>query len=206
MQLHIAGKKADWASIPAAERNHYQRLAAASHSIVTPGNLVTITGFALVLIGCWQLSYDRLWLGLSLILVGRGCDIIDGWLAELTGTKSPLGRTLDALIDKLGSLAALIALYAAQLVPNWLLISIFGLQFITSLLSIAYQFSGNPRQPTREGKVGAAIYWIVVLGYILLAALDVHSGALRFSLAAAGVFSLLLGVIALRDYIRPHGG
>ena len=205
MQLHRAGERADWDGIPSNNHNGWQRLAARTYGIATPGNAATFIGFTLVLGGCWQLVGGKLWLGLILIFIGRSFDLVDGWLAEATGTKSPLGRGLDALIDKLGSLAALIALLATQLVPTWLLIGIFVLQFVTSLLSIAFQLEGKPRQPTREGKVGTAIYWVCIFGYVLLAAADVHAGILRLILASAGIIALVLGTMALRDYIRPRG-
>ena len=117
MQLHHSSGRPDWEATRPTERNSWQRLAARSHGWLAPANGLTLVGFGLVLGGSGYIFAHAYWWGLMLMLGGRLLDIADGWVAERTGTKSPLGEALDAGLDKVGGILALAVLVVTG-VPN----------------------------------------------------------------------------------------
>ncbi len=116
--LHRAGKRPQWEETPDLKRNAWQRMAAKTNGVVTPGNAVTMLGFAVVASGLNDIrSGDRL-KGVSKIVAGRACDLVDGAIAEWSKTKSPLGEALDAGIDKVEMAAALVMLGSSKEIPS----------------------------------------------------------------------------------------
>src|SRR4051794_15939162 len=100
LDLHHASE-ADWKRLPAAERNSWQRLAARTQGIVTPANLISLGGAAVVFYGLYLIAHSQIVTGILTVLAGRAADIIDGYIAHRTGTKSPLGEAVDVTIDKI---------------------------------------------------------------------------------------------------------
>lgn len=164
MKLHRAGSTPEWASIPVAERNLWQRLAARTNAVITPGNILTALGLILVCIGAWMLLSDRYTTAFICIAVGRFLDIADGWTAEKTKTKSPLGESLDASFDKLAALVVLVAFAAAGIAPFWLLALVLLPHLIISVVTGFAFFSQHKRlHPSRLGKISGAIAWLGLL-------------------------------------------
>lgn len=176
MDLHQSSDQPDWEAVAVKDRNHWQKRAATTKGIVTPANAATIIGFGLVLYGLLHIGWHHYWLGLSLIAVGRLFDILDGWLAQKTGTKSRLGESLDAVADKLGILAILIVFLTSHLIHIWLLIVIILPHIIMSLLALVSKLRNRPIHPTRTGKLGMALTWLCLVGFIILRATNTYSG------------------------------
>ncbi len=118
MQLHYATNRADWEAVPEPSRNRWQRLAARSHGVATPGNAVSLVGIVLVLAGLIIVSIENFWQGIGLILVGRVADILDGTIAARTGTKGPVGEVVDATFDKLAAIVVLAVFVALHWIPT----------------------------------------------------------------------------------------
>jgi len=189
MKLHRANAEADWERIPAAEHTAIQRLASRTHGIVTPGNICSALGLLLVSIGLYYVWRDQLWLGAGLIVIGRLCDLLDGSTAEMTHTKSPLGEAIDASIDKLEALLALVVIIATGFIPLLLAIIIGVENAVTVVLSLVAKYKGQSVHPVIAGKLGGAIEWIALIGFMLNAAITTNWPYSRVTFIGAYVLS-----------------
>lgn len=169
--LHQAHSKADWLIIPAQQRNRWQRVAFRSNGWITPANIVSLFGFIVVLVGLVHLLEERYAAALILVVIGRLADVLDGLVAERTGTKSLKGETIDVTLDKLAILGTFIVFIVGGLAPTFLLL-LLGLQHLISASIGGYvRLRRNNMHPTRLSKVVMATQWTVLAAYILLHAL-----------------------------------
>jgi cardiolipin synthase (CMP-forming) len=206
MNLHRTGKKPDWEKVPPAERSTYQRIAAQTGGLLTPPNVITAIGLVIVLYGLYALLTEFYWTGLICLAIGRLLDIVDGWVAEATGTKSPFGELLDATVDKIGTLLTIIVFFAAGIADWWLVSLLLLPQVVIPLVTLYKRAIKAPIHPTRIGKLSMAATWVSLLGLILLQAI-----ALPWPSAVAAIVYLLiglsvsLGLTALWQYATDRG-
>jgi phosphatidylglycerophosphate synthase len=177
MKLHYASDTSEWEARQPAKRNLWQKWANATHGVVTPGNVFSIVGIATVFVGLWAIADGQLWRGLWLLAGGRFCDVIDGTVANATGTKSPLGEAIDTTSDKVAAFATLFVFATSDIAP-WPVMLIIGLQslLIAGLGFTAYQLHKKPHT-VAAGKVGGASLWVGLLSFAFAAALHNHSTA-----------------------------
>ncbi len=167
MELHRTGKIAQWKTVSPDKQNSWQRLAARTDGVLTPGNVTSSIGLALVLAGLAAVIFHAYWLGISLVAIGRLADILDGILAERTATKSPLGETVDASFDKVGALATLLVLAVEGLLP-WAIAVIIGVQSTANIVLALYAHGkGSTLHPSKIGKLSAVGVWLCILIFAL---------------------------------------
>lgn len=196
MNLHRSNNKPDWELMDASDRNVWQRIAAVTTGIVTPGNVVTFIGILLVVVGLFEILKENYWWGSALIIVGRLCDLLDGWLAESTQTKSPLGELLDASIDKLGTILTIVVFYVAALAP-WLLLTALLLPHIwIAVIAFMARRKNEQLHPSRLGKISMALLWAALFGFVLVRAFNVPD----LMLPSAVVYGLSAGSIVTSIY------
>ena len=167
MQLHRTTGKPDWLAVPPVSRNMWQRVAVRTHGIGTPSNAVTLVGFVLVLIGLQQILTQHYLLGTVLLVTGRLCDILDGWLAELARTKSPLGELLDAAIDKIVTILTVAIFFAAHIAPAWVLIALVTPHILIAIIILGWRIHKVAFHPSLVGKLSMAGVWLSLVVYAL---------------------------------------
>jgi phosphatidylglycerophosphate synthase len=203
MQLHRTTGKADWLAIPPDSYTMWQRLAARTLGIATPSNVVTIVGFALVLIGLQEIL-NRHYLSATILLaIGRICDILDGWLAELTRTKSPLGELLDAAIDKILTILTVATFLAAHIAPAWVLVALVTPHILIVLILLAWRIRKRVLHPSLVGKLSMAGVWLSLLIYALAQIVDLPTAVMAVTQVIV-VVSSAAGFYAATQYIRGH--
>ena len=203
MNLHRANSKADWANINPDNHNFWQRYAAATNGVVTPGNFFTVIGAAIVLIGLILLIRHHYYFGLIALIFGRGLDIVDGIAAESTGTKSPLGEKLDAGFDKLGTLATLIVFGLTNIAPWWILVAVFLPHVVITAIAVSAYYRGKVLHPSRIGKLSMAAAWLGLIGFVLIAALRASpSPVLIFIVYLITVTSIIMGACSALGYLK----
>lgn len=199
MKLHRTTGRPDWVDITPARRNLWQRWAATTGGTATPGNLLTILGFVLVVIGSVVLLDHRYWPALILLAIGRGLDIADGWVADATGTKSPLGELLDAGLDKLGTFLTLAAFFAVGIASRWLLVAILVPQVVIAIATPILRRRHRALHPSQLGKLSMAAAWISLLGFALVRAAN---SMLTWPVDVLAGLSVVLGGVAAWNYLR----
>lgn len=204
MNLHHAGLKPQWEGIVAKELNGWQRVAVSTSGVITPANAITIIGLVGVIIGLLLVGRQQYIAGLLLILIGRICDLLDGIVAEMTRTKSPLGEFLDAMVDKLASLAALLVLGGAGIIPLWVVTVILLANLTNVILTVVAKYQKAVIHPSKYGKLFMAYSWACLLGFVLAAA-SWHNTRHLFEWLAYALLAitLMLEFRAANDYRTP---
>lgn len=201
MKLHRTLGRPDWEGIPPAERTVWQRIAARTSGVVTPGNLLTAIGIAAVVYGLWCLGDGRYWAGLGLVTFGRLLDLADGWAADQTLTKGPLGELLDASVDKLATLLTLITLGATGIAPWWAMAVLLVPQALAAAIAGLQRARGKTLHPSRLGKLSMAGLWLALVLFIGAQAAG-GTGWLMFFAYTAAAVSTAAGFVSAIGYLR----
>jgi cardiolipin synthase len=198
MNLHRTLGVPDWHDTPVAQRSILQRLAAGTKGFVTLGNLISLIGIGLVFLGCVLIVAEQYWLGGTLIVIGRLLDLADGYVADKTKTKGPVGEVVDASFDKFGTIAALITLFVADIVAWPLLIALLVPQLIISLISFYRKAHRQTIHPSLVGKLSMAAVWTAIAAFLLAKASEIW--VLSFAGVLIALLSFALGTIACVQY------
>lgn len=205
MNLHRANKKADWEYVTDGELNGFQRAAKRTDGIVTPGNAVSAIGAAFVLSGLHDVHRGKTKRGIIKIGVGRIGDLIDGTVADKTGTKGPKGEAVDAGIDKALIASALPVLVERGGLPKYAAGAIAIQNAASAAIATKAKQEGVTLHPSEKGKNAVFGQWGAV-GLFGLAevARRADSPNVARGLEAAGLASLAvataLGTQAVIDY------
>jgi phosphatidylglycerophosphate synthase len=143
--------------------------------------------------------------GTSLIIVGRLCDVLDGWLARRTHTASPFGEGLDAGVDKLVILLAAILLLAMHIVPWPLIVLAAVLQAGIALIVLGARRVQVLLHPSRLGKYSMFGLWVAVALYLVAFMLKENGTHSEWVFAAAQLcmMAAITGyVLACVRYLR----
>jgi phosphatidylglycerophosphate synthase len=206
VNLHRAGKQPDWEKVPQEKRNSWQKLAATTNGIVTPANLISLTGAIVTMVGLVRITNDLSLTNVTLIVVGRLADLADGFAAQRTGTKSPLGEVVDATFDKILAFSAVVALVLGELAPVLIIGLILLHSAINSAISITAKLHNVALHPSREGKLAGAVCWGIIGCYILYNLVkEEYSllGSLLFAVAAIlSIAFIWYGWHSTRDYYK----
>jgi phosphatidylglycerophosphate synthase len=206
MNMHRAGDAPDWDRTPRDKRNFWQRIAAQTNGYGTPGNVLSIGGFAMVVVGLWIVDTHSIWEGTLFVAFGRLADILDGITAHHTGTKSPLGRGIDAALDKIGALAALAVFGANNIMPLWIAAAILIQNIFTITVGVYAPWRRVALSPSREGKLATAGFWVTIVLFVAARLLsESHLANWQQPVYAIayvfGISSLALGTYAAVGYM-----
>lgn len=203
MDLHRIEGAPQWQSVPPAKRNPWQRTAARTNGIVTIGNLLSLIGLFLTMYGLQLIiAGGRPLRGVFVILLGRFCDVADGYLAAKTATMSPLGEKVDAVFDKISIGLVLLLLSLFGILPWWVTMVLVLPHMIVGVLSLILYARGKLLHPSRTGKLTMFTSWGVVAGYIYADTLPGDSAQALFVVTTLLVAAAaVLGTVATAGYI-----
>lgn len=203
--LHKVGQKADWELVAKPERNIWQRVAFNTKGIATPANVTSVIGAILVGLGLWYFYIGYFGWGVISVASGRLADILDGAVAQATGTKSSVGEAIDASIDKITIIAALIIFGIADIVPLAVIVLIALRNSVNISISVLAKASKKFLHPSRAGKLAAASEWAALL-FFILSTLTSNQGWRILSAGTAATayvmlsVTIVLGIITIRSY------
>lgn len=203
MNLHRADGASDWSKVSSGQQNRWQRLAATTNGVTTPGNALTVIGIAILIFGLVQIVHQQFAAGAVALIVGRLCDLADGLAAEATGTKSSLGELLDATADKIGTFLTVGVFIYESIAPRWILIVLI-LPHAFIALAVLYARRKNARvHPSRIGKYSMALAWVSLVGFVLVQAINASPGdALTLSADTLALISFVTACVAALGYVR----
>jgi len=187
--------KPDWADVPPDAQNNWQHIAVATRGYGTLGNFITLAGLVLSLVGLRNINDGKLVLGVWLLGIGRVADILDGYAAEHTKTKSRIGEALDAVTDKMIALIAVVVFAAGHTIPIIPLLFIFLHSVTNVVLSIIARLRGREIHPSDSGKYAAILEWLTLLCFIVARILPKHSVFAADAFNALGYVLLALAIV-----------
>lgn len=152
MNLHRAGKMSDWNRRPRSEWNVFQKVAGATHGVITPGNFLTILGGTFVAAGLVDVYHGKTRRGVWKIGLGRMIDIADGIAADKTGTKSPLGEALDATVDKIAMAGILAVFYKKGIISRQTALHIGAQNLANTAITATAKMLDLDIHPSKQGK------------------------------------------------------
>lgn len=203
MDLHRTSNVPEWVEVPAVRRNSWQRVASRTYGVVTIGNFLSIIGLLSIPYGLSLVHQGRFVPAAAVLGIGRIFDLLDGWAADRTGTKSPLGEKIDASFDKVSTGAVVLGLMVLGVLPVAVVIILVAPHAVIAVLVLAAFVKGRQFHPSRAGKFSMALLWAVILMYVLAAASD---GSVAHAVRSmAGVVlsaATILGIAALAGYSR----
>lgn len=202
MNLHRVEGQADWQKVEPEQWNIWQKAAGRTGGIITVGNFFSLLGLLSVPYGLLLFRDGYQVTGVVVLALGRLCDLLDGWLADKTGTKSPLGEKIDASFDKISTGLVLVGLVVLDLIAWPLIAVLIAAQALIAVLALAAFARGKQFHPSRIGKLSMAAIWLTIIVFLTLGPLQ-GSAEDKGRVLALIVFcvSMVLGLAALAGYI-----
>jgi phosphatidylglycerophosphate synthase len=164
--LHRSGTRPQWEEEP-EEGNIWQKTAALTHGVLTPGNLVTWTGVELTRRGLNNIERGRYVKGILQLVAGGVCDVGDGEFAEATKTKSPFGEANDAAADKFAIGWALRMLTRKKIVPKAAAVAIGAQNAANAALTVTGKALHREMHVGRSGKDTMALQRTAIGAYVV---------------------------------------
>jgi len=162
-------------------------------------NILTSLRIILIPLFVMAYSYNEFTLAAVLFILASLTDLLDGFLARITGQESKLGALLDPLADKLLLLSAFSLLFYRGIVPLWVLITVMSKDVLVVCgWMIRYFLTRSySAPPSILGKV-ATFAQVVAITAILLGHLlaSVHTVSYRLL-----VISAVLTALSMLDYL-----
>ena len=163
--------------------------------MINAANLFTLLRLLLAPVVATDIIRGRWTRALIVLFVAGFTDVIDGFLARHAGKPTRVGAYFDPIADKILLIAIYVALGAAQAIPLWMVLLVFGRDLlILAMAGYGLAFT-TIRQfpPSVWGKISTAVQ----IAFVLAVLLDIRSAA-QVLLWAVAALTLWSGV----DYAR----
>lgn len=213
MNLHRSEGGADYDKVNPEDRNKHQAVASASRGLLTLANLVSVSGLAVTESGIRDIERKEYRKGCAKVVVGRCFDLLDGYIADKTGTKSPTGEFMDATVDKILIARCIQVLRRNEIIPESVAWS-FGVQNVCNAVSSSVaKARGIELHASGMGKTTTFGQWGTLLAYSAQAGLN-HATtegindtqAIESVAAVTAAATSVLGAIVSVDYLKTAFG
>lgn len=159
-QAHAIGERPEYDGV--LNKNLWQEFAELTGGVGAPGNAFTVLGFAANIEACrilrggnikdGTLTAHDLVRACGLLAVDGFFDLLDGGVAKATGTRTPLGRRLDAGTDPIRIANSFHALWKSGIISNSVALTL-GLEKVATVVpSIVANARGNEPVVSSAGK------------------------------------------------------
>ncbi len=152
MNLNSHAGVPDWELVDPLDWNQWQKRAAQTNGWDTPGNRETAKGLLYSSLGIALVAKGKTALGTTFIGYGRYKDIKDGKRAQETGTKSPRGAFLDALVDKVLVAEAVPVMVKQNVISTEQAVGIIGINALNAALNGIAQVRDREPKTNTFGK------------------------------------------------------
>ena len=167
MNLHRTDDSPQWERTPESMQNIWQRIAKKTHGIITPANAISLAGLYLTISGLQDFKRGDKKKAITKVISGRLCDIADGYVAERTKTKSPLGEAVDATVDKISMAQGLYVMSKTHALPPIASAAFLSQNIINTAATAISKKRGVELHPSAEGKITTLLQWAAIGGYAI---------------------------------------
>lgn len=169
--------------------------------------LISAASLATVMKGCAEIDTIH---GVNMVVLGRGGDLVDGFVARLLHQETDMGALVDTAFDKLGMTAIIGAAWHKNAVPKPVLATIGGKQALNASLTAihAHRHPTANFRPTKAGKQAMFADNVALISYLYANAFELerpdlekheHFRTLGNAAFAAGI---ALSVPATATYVQ----
>ena len=150
-------------------RNGWQRMAASTRGVVTPDNILTLAGAGTDVVANYAFLHGQYRLGALCLVTEGALDLLDGHAAMSTGTRSPLGRALDAGSDAARILLTTSVMTHTGILPKPAAGILATEKCLTALPGAIAKLRNIDMSPSSEGKLTAFLQRSALVGFVLAA-------------------------------------
>lgn len=203
--MHRAGDRPQWEDVPQRERNIFQRIGAATRGVVTPGNVVTVVGAIMGGKALVELGRGHNGKAVALLAGSLVMDAVDGWAAEKTSTKTPLGAALDPAKDKLLVGMALPVLAERGAISRRYAVSALTLNGVIAATALYERARGHHTEVSPIGKAKAVVESTYLVGALIEQVANEHgeeTPRLHALNRIVGMYSLAATALAAASYVE----
>ena len=169
LQSHASREKPDWNYVVPEMRNGWQRMAASTHGVITPGNILTIAGAGMDVVANYAFLPGQYRLGALCLVTEGALDLLDGHAATCTGTRSPLGRAMDAGSDAARILLTTSVMTRTGILPKSATGILTTEKCLTAVPGAIAKLRNVDLTPSSEGKLTAFFQRSALVGFVLAA-------------------------------------
>lgn len=197
-----AGKQTDWDGLPRNKRSLLQEIAYVTGGFLTLSNLISVSGFFLVVLGLYNFATNDSVIGVAQIMIGRSLDYFDGIVADVTQTKSFIGATLDASLDTLEFILAVVLLLDLHILPVVLVVGISVPKAFNAVGYTVAKIRCKRMNTTGQSKIATAFLWLSIVLF-LYEHMTIGLTTLPFSTAAwiTMIIAIMLSIPASLEYL-----
>ena len=162
-------------------------------------NILTFLRILLIPLFVMAYSYNEFTLASVLFILASITDLLDGFLARMTGQVTKLGALLDPLADKLLLLSSFSLLFYRGIVPLWILITVLSKDVVVvSGWMIRYFLTRSSSAPPSLLGKGATLAQVIAITAILTSHLlaPIKASAHYLLIVAA-----ILTALSMMDYL-----
>lgn len=194
-----------WAKKDPSSWTVHERLAARTLGVLTIANAVSLAGAALTASGIRDFDNGAHRRAVLKMGLGRGLDLVDGWISKRLGTNGVVGAATDAFLDKaLAAYFMVTAVDKGHLSPDSAA-QLLEQQLDISVTNFQIKRAGGEPNPSGPGKHGQALVWLHAGGIVLERAFDADghatlSATTHDAAQGAGLFSIYLNQQAEAGY------
>ncbi len=174
--LHrLKENKNDWDDLIPEQMSRSQKIAKKTRGLVTAANSITIFGTVLVMNGLLDFANGRKAEGTVKVVGGRVLDLVDGKVADYTGTKGKFGRGLDGGVDFVQLATALPLLVISDVLPIAAATAIAVPKIVDGAATISATIRKKEINPTDEGKKSIFAIWGGIGAFMLHSTIGKHA-------------------------------
>ena len=204
------GVSSDWEHVPAEERSFLQNIAAETHGVVTPANLLTAAGGVLFFKGLYDYAQGNKLKGATEMGVARLFDLFDGYTAQATQTRSLSGAAFDGGLDATEAIATLPVVTIDQTLHP-VAAGVAGVQRgVNAVAAITGKVRGVRIDIHETGKAGTFMLWGGMVAAMAGKAAEERYPQASRALRAVGSRGVIGGVVngipASVDYVSKAFG
>jgi len=138
---------------------------------------------------------------LAVMLLAEASDLLDGYVARLTGQVTAPGKILDPMADALYRGLVFLAFAYNGWIPAWMMAAIFVRDLAVAYLREYVEHQGRTQGARLSGKIKAIVQGVVQVGIVGLALFVGVNGTTQMAFALLMLAAVGVTLYSLVDYV-----
>jgi len=132
-----------------------------------PNILTTFRLFLIPVFAYFVIFAYNLWAAAIVFIIAGATDVADGFIARKCNAISDFGKFYDPLVDKLFQISAVVCLYIARILPNWIIFFIIFKEGSMIIIGMIFYFKKIVINSHWYGKAATVVFYLAILVMLL---------------------------------------